>query len=821
MKIIFNHTFRSIKAKLGQPIIIIVTIAIVTVLLFASLSMKNIFYNFQLANLSRVAADTDVSIGGGIFSDAKLREFCDEKEDEIEYVDKYFEIGGLIQNPNNSKDVATVLQIEATDLKTFIERHKDKLSYNKGIAEEDKLAYGGILIGKSFADAKGYSIGDSVDIYLSAFDRYERFAVAYIFENDGFFANSTVYNALVDIKDIGDKGIYTNAYIKLKKGVDKEKFIEDLSAHMNNPTLEIKEAIDYEYIDNLVGSNEKLLTIALIFIIALVLFILFSAYTVVSKNRADEMVVFKAAGATPAQFFAILITEVLFYGIFGSIIGVIMARFGMQIAVMNVIPMYMDTVQYPIYNYAIAIALGIMISFIGALVPILRITFRTVRDLNSQKGKIVKKYPIWSMIVPIAIMIASILCIILLKSYSEIFTIVLIVAVAVLIFLSSPYLLQGVSYAFGRFKGISKLASVTIKKNSEAVALSCMLGVIVTFTFISVSLVNIIIDATTPFNNRFNADYVVQTLGNVDKAEEVNDYMKGTYGINYTCMAYYDTFTFDFNGQEKDLLIYAVSSSKELKAMLNLTKEEAQAFDNEDKAAIVSYDLMNRYGLKKGDKISFRTSDGDFTFNSVAIDTAVTANDRIIYLKRSDFEKELGNVIIFADANKDISQSDLYAELKQGLDKSGYFILRFDEWKNAATVGVGGLGVLLRFLEFLIGIVGFIGVINMTISMIMSRDREIGIFRSVGLDLKGYVRMLFFESLEISICGSVIGIVFSTVINTLMPSFAFFIDRYISISTPWIVPLIALGAIIIYSAIYVGIGYGKKIERIRIERNVI
>ena len=95
MKIVINHTLRSIRAHVGQPIVITVTIAVVTFLLFVALSLNNVFYNFQLANLSRVASDADVSISGEIFSGNKLDEFLSAKDGEIEYVSRFLNMTGL------------------------------------------------------------------------------------------------------------------------------------------------------------------------------------------------------------------------------------------------------------------------------------------------------------------------------------------------------------------------------------------------------------------------------------------------------------------------------------------------------------------------------------------------------------------------------------------------------------------------------------------------------------------------------------------------------------------------------------------------------
>ena len=445
MKIILNHTLRSMRAHIGQSIIIIFTVAVVSILIFASLSLGDLFYNFQLANQSRISGETDISISGDLFSDIRLEEFTNKYSDNIEYIDKYLTSPGLLNNVGTDDDMASAVLIEATDIKTFLNRYKNKLVYYDGIDSETEYVYPGIFISKSFSEEYGYDVGDEVSIYLGLNQKYENFTVTYIFEDEGVFANTVIYNIITDIASLGDKGLYNVAYIKLKDTTYVDAFIEDLTTHMNNPNLEIDYAIDYEYIENLVANNESLLRIALVFIIALVVFILFGAYLVVAKNRASELVVFKASGATPMQIFNMLLFEGVFYGLIGSVIGVISGRFIMQVVVMNVIPNFPDAVVYTVWNYIISICLGISISFISSLIPIIKLVRSSVHNLNSSGVKIVKNVnPLW-IILPLVSAIVAVIMIIYFTKYSLIFTILLIISVVAIVILASPYVIKGVS----------------------------------------------------------------------------------------------------------------------------------------------------------------------------------------------------------------------------------------------------------------------------------------------------------------------------------------------------------------------------------------
>jgi len=90
MKILFNHTLRSIKSNPGQFFVITLTIIVITCMLFVSLIVGDLFYNLQLSLNSRIGKEADVKIEG-IFSEARLNEFYEENASSIEYIDTYMQ----------------------------------------------------------------------------------------------------------------------------------------------------------------------------------------------------------------------------------------------------------------------------------------------------------------------------------------------------------------------------------------------------------------------------------------------------------------------------------------------------------------------------------------------------------------------------------------------------------------------------------------------------------------------------------------------------------------------------------------------------------
>lgn len=804
MRILFSHTIRSIRHNKAQFAVIVITIAVVTALFFASLSLGDIFYNFQLLNKSRISGLTDIEIKGDIFSEREIENFCVDKN--VEYIDYYLSMPGLLkESAKKSEGESDIVLIEATDLKVFSERNKNRLTYRDGIKDVDACRYPGVWISKGLADKRGFNVGDEINVYLTLYQRYQTFNITYVFENEGIFANSTVYNVLVDINQIGNKGLYNLAYVKMVNGEGKDEFIYDFNSEIGTETLKASEAIDYEYIKNLVASNERLLSVALIFVIALVVFILYSAYLVFAKNRATELSIFKSAGAAPGQLVGILLFEGVFCGVCGAAIGVIFGRFVMQIVVRLVIPGFTEAVTFGFVKYLYAILLGVTVSLLGALVPAINLYRDSVRKLNSSNIKITKKFNPWLNLCPLLIMVSGILLLKFLSGGSIVFILIMVLGVALCLLTATPWIVEIASKFFGLLRKQTRVAEFSIKRNSATISLTALISAVIVFAFVAVNIVNIIIDASKPFNSRFHSDFVVESLGTGTDLESISDDFKRMYGIKDAIYVNYEEFK---DENKKSYYVYAIEGAAALDVLTaGLTDKEKEIFANNERAAVISYDLLNRYGLKVGDKIDLLFGDTVYAYEIVARDETKTANDRVIVINKQGCDYTFGNSIVFVNTSSNVPNGDLYVELQQKLESKNCYILEFADWAYATSVGVNGLGILLRLLEIMIVLVGFMGIINMTISFFIERRNELYIFKAVGADKESFIKILLGESILIGVSAAIIGIISAIAMNFVVPDFARLIDRYISVSAfPLSVLAVPAIVIVLYSICYLIIG---------------
>ena len=122
MKLLLKNTLRSLRSNKGQIFVIILTITLITAMVFIAMSMFDIFYNIHMSEFDRIANGADMLVGSHsesneLYSKARLDNLLDEKDiKDIKYFTKFASV------LKTESDTKTVL-VEATDLKTYLEKN--------------------------------------------------------------------------------------------------------------------------------------------------------------------------------------------------------------------------------------------------------------------------------------------------------------------------------------------------------------------------------------------------------------------------------------------------------------------------------------------------------------------------------------------------------------------------------------------------------------------------------------------------------------------------------------------------------------------------
>ncbi len=795
MKAFLRHVLRSADSEKGQVAVIVITIAIVTAMVFIAFSMFDVFFNINMEEYDRVADGADMLLGnnfdtGTTFSKARLdRILSAEPEGEIESITYFTKFPTILKTDTESKSIL----VEATDLEEYLTSHPiryvdvfDESTVDADVMFTESSGYSSIIVGKNFATKAGIKAGDLVEIYLPTYEMYLSFVVKAVALNEGIFGASADLNVLVDFNAVGNQGQLSAVYINFTDDALFEKYEALFETYF--PAVGCGEGNSYSEVVSIVRNNTLLFTIALIFLTALMMLILFTSYLIVSRNRMSEMIIFKSAGATPNQIALIMLLEVLFYALVGSTIGLLLGRVAMGVVTNALLPLAPHAVTYPAWKFVASFIISIAVSILATLVPVIQVSKKTVRELSSSGFKMAKQ-PNKIVLVASSVVVAGI-CV----AYAFLqgvallaLSIVLIVAIAVWIYAAIYYVTLIVGKLVKKLfpSGAPQLASVTVLRSSSMKTVTTLIAVVVTFSFLITQVVGIVSDATIPSRTRFKTDYVVMPQGELLPSHF--DLIKGTIlntpGIDEA--GWYNSTDYFYVKDESDMTVYGVSDFWMLyRTTAGVDKQTEARWNSVENPIVLNQNVVMMLNVEIGDTITLYPTSEDYkeeehTFTLVGIDESVTQWDMVGFCKYTHVYRMSKTASFFAASSE--PSEDVFTALRDRTENVGgvqAFALTYDEWAFAGQESFAGVGSILTILQILVWLVSFMGVVNVSIVTVYDRRAEYKLYKFSGMSGSDYVKFSIAEGVVLALTGGVLGLLAGYAVNMLVPSLGSIILRY-------------------------------------------
>lgn len=804
MKPLLRHTLRSAADSKAQVFIIILTVAVVTAMVFASFSISDIFYNLNMTENDRVAQGADMLLGsngsaGELFSRARVDSVLGKNPDEIVRAEYFLKFTTVMKTGSGTK---TVL-LEATDLNDYIAAHNLKYVDFR----ENKSGVIPVIVGYTFAQNANLKAGDYVEVYIPSFDRYVKMYVMYIAADEGIFKSAANINILADFSAVGDYGMVSAVYITFKDPSLFTRYEEAFGEVL--PAVSCSEGNNYSDVKEIVFSNTLLFAIGLVFIVATMGMILLTSYMIIARKRTREMVVFKAAGASPAMTALIMLFEVALYAIAGSAIGLALGRFGMQLTVNSMIPHARDLITYGFWKFAVSLIISVVVTIAASLAPVIAVSKKTIRELNSdspRNAKAPKPVPFAIVTVVAAGSLAA--TTFLSGIWVALLSIIDIALIIVWISLAAPIVLKGVTALLRKIKpsGGFGLGTLTPNRNKAMRTITTLSAVIVAFSFVVVQIVGLVKYAVTPFTSRYRADAVISVASNVSDEQRFK-LINSLYADGIEEVGFMTSVDFvlpkgrmDLTSAEKYFTLYGVDSYWMLEHCApNLGEGTKERWEKAQNPLVLSEDMMIRFGYSVGDTVTYypepdQHKDDAITFTIVGVDYTITRYDRVGYVKYDALKDMAGWLDIFADFKEGADGSAALLGLikaveAQNLERS--FVLTFEEWTDAESTGLQGILGILGIIQYAMIAVGIIGLINVSVVTVYDRKSEFRLYRLSGLSQNGYLAFAASEGLAMSAAGAVIGFAVCTAFTALLPVFVGIVDKYL-----YFPPVTALSAYI-------------------------
>lgn len=835
MKILLKHVLRSAGDKPKQIAIIIITVILTSMMIFTAFSLYDIFFNLNIMEYDRVAQGADMLLGDNgmpneYFSKARLDAVLGEdlENGEIKSITYFAKFGSVLKTEDDSKQVLAEATYLADYLRLYPIEYVEKFTaetQGADVAYAESGSYNIVIIGESFARKTGLQAGSLIELYVPTSSLYAKFLVKYVAANKGIFSSPADLNVLVDLEAVGNRGQISAAYINFNSPGSFEKY-EELFAQ-EFPAVKCGEGNGVSEVRAIAGNNTLLFGIALVFLVATMMLILFSSYLIIAKNSVGETAVFKACGASPASITGIMLLEVGFYGLIGGLIGLLAGRAAVAAAGYALIPLVYKAITYKFWKYAATLAITVAVTLLATLAPIRSLSKKTIRELSSTPVKHARKvHPaVWG---ASAAALAAVLIGYFLASGTAllILTVALAAALAFFAYCSMFYLTLGASKLIGKLAkgGAFRLSALTVRRNGALHTVSSLTAAVISLVFLITEIVAMVNYAVTPFNSRYSADYVANaavTLGNYS-AEEIKSTFLGIEGVSYA--GYFGSHEFYYPGstdEDDTWTVYGTDNYATVKHTApELQGEYEKIWNDTANAVILNNDMALRLGLSVGDEFSVYPKSADygsmkFVFKVVGIDKKTTQWDQVGICKYDMIAGIASGARFLIDTDGSRDEAATFRELRQKTENfnvRGFYLLRFDEWAYATSDNFAGVSGLLVLLQIALFAVAAAGLINISVVTAYDRRAELKIYRLNGLTDGEYIRLSLGEGLVLALSAGGIGLAAGLIFSRMMPVLSTVIDKYIAFPIfPLSLVAVVAGGIAAFTLLWVAIAYvGRK-----------
>jgi putative ABC transport system permease protein len=779
MKIILKFILKNIKEKKLRTFLIVISIVASTALFFAANGIGSTINQTMVDTMKSFYGSAEIQISSGPKASSPYVSTtnADFYSNKLDYVIGEMNAGGQYEH---TKDDIVSADFEGLDYDDLMKMNPITFS-----EEQDIKPFQGnkIIISKKTAEKYNLNIGTKIDIRFGG--GKELFTVVGIANADGIFKlESQVQGLLAIIPKTtaqslnNEKGKVSSIYIKTKNPDDKDAMIQTLSKAYKN--CNVNETIDMKQINESTGFITHIFMVLLVIVLGMSIFIIYTVFKVITIERLPIIGTFRSIGATKLTTDLVLILESAVYGIIGGIIGVLggigivkLAAIGLSSAAGGL----GVSINYSLSQILQAFIFAVIVSMISALVPIIRVSKFSVKDVVLNTVDTVERKKIWKLIVACIFVAFAFFGPKLCPSANILIVgfvgmILGIIGVVILI----PYftnffvvILQWLYALIFRNEGI--LAAKNIRNNKNIINNISLLTIGISTLFmlnvVSTSLGKSLVQAYDVFK------YDIEISGNIQNdtlptIRNTNGVLEadGMYTTNYVNIVGHSNSIMEIWGYK------ASSFDKYFNVNFDQDKNNVlkNMYDNREIALTDS--LANAIGAKVGDVITLETPKGNEKYRiSGTLNTLMeNGSMAIISGKYLQHDFKVSNYTR-AYVNTTLSPDQVAKTLTNEFKGQSMNVQTFASIEAQNELQNDVMLMLIRMFPIISLIIGAFGVLNNFLISFMERKRQLAVMASVGMSKRQTRKMLFVEAFSVGIIGAVMGILGGLMFTNIIPYF--------------------------------------------------
>ncbi len=787
MGIIIKYLIRNILEKKLRSFLIVLTITLSTALLFASLAITDTAANIYIKQVRSSFGESELVIQPNDRSPARYFTvaFPDIYQDSISYTIGVVETGALYRH---QKKEAVILNAKGFDWEDIQLMGPISLKRQTGLFP---FTGSKVIISDHFGQKYNLRTGEVLKLDINQ-KRY-RFIIAAIANRSGLFTQDN--NLMIIPKTklgaiCSQIGNVSRLYIKLKNPEDKQRLTTELSKFITR--YDVRETISEEELEESTETVTMALNLTMIIIIFLTIFIVYTSFKVITAERLPLIGTFRSIGANKRTTDLILLGEAGAYGIIGGIIGcilgiIVLYLMGMAMAESSENAMVATgpiSLTFSAAQLGIAFLMAIILAMASAALPVIKVSKLPIKDviLNmvQQQETSLKT---WKLILGI-FLVGMILAIppLLEGDLALVFDTLCIGMAVVACVMIVPFLTTGMlkicePYFRRLFGSVGILAVKNLRGNKNAqnsiVLISISIATILMVSTFGVSVVSGMINFT---QKSILYDFSF-SLPRMDRIIERS--VRSTTGVKAVQGRFIIEDVIVLGSTERIGELHGVDSAyldfQRITGISGDLRETRKLIEklNYGRNIIISDLLKNIYGLKKGDSLTLRFNNKDFTYKVIGFVNTIEQGGRFAMIAKRYFKMDTGEKFYTELAVKtNIDPKSVLHTLIKKYDRSlpsGFTIQEFLE--EDILKEISGLITILNGFSILTALICLIGLVNNLIVNFLAKKHSLAVLCSVGATRVQTVKIVLIEAVTSGIIGSIIGICFGLIMISIIPNF--------------------------------------------------
>jgi putative ABC transport system permease protein len=675
-----------------------------------------------------------------------------------------------------------------------------------------------VVISRYTAEQTHSATGDRLKVFLPEVNEAREFTITGTVVYDGEreslagetlilfeegFAQRTFY---------GQEGVFSGAYLAARDGVAQEQLREQVAplvpGGFEAKTGEQANEDAANDVQEVLSALTRYLLGPFAIVALLVgIFLIFNTFNIVVAQRAQELALFRAMGASWGQVTGSVMIEAILVGIVGSTLG-LLAGIGLGLAGSAALTAQLGA-QLPGAGITVtatpvilAYTVGIVVTLISAFIPAIRAS--AVPPLAAMREIARPDKPLKVLtIVGLAIAVPGVAFVVLGLLATSLLVLLfgaLLAFVGVMII--SPLLTKPIAGLIGRAVGWGMSGRLGVRnalrnpRRTAVTSAALMIGVTLvsaasvlgaSFTRTIDESVNATVGAEVIIQTSFNSASPPGEIGFPDRAAEQVAAIPGVdqvVPVYISVDARVDGGAPPFNG------MFAVDDFAAARDMFALKAVEGELGGLRPGEFVTDENTFDSRGWQIGESVPVRLdTGGEQPYRLVGVyESTPLWTDTIILPKSAvaNFAGPLafqGYVSLDEGANTDAVVADVERVMADyPLVTVGDRASLLDQFNSAVDVALGIIYVLLGVAI----LIALLGILNTLLLSIFERTRELGLLRAVGLNRRGVMRMIGTESVVMAVFGCLLGIIVGVSLGAAVSSALIERDFLTVVAIPWV-----------------------------------